>query len=526
MSKLSNFIRNLLRFELLPADPADLVQGDLFANGPDTTLRYHNGTSASRLVTASHSATLTNKTVVVSANTITTAASGNLSSVELNAALAELQSDIDTRQTAGNYITALTGDVTAAGPGSAVSAIGANKVTSAMIRQSVALALVGNSTNATANVADITAGTDGNIMRRNGTTLGFGSINLALTAAVGSSILPLANGGTGAALVAANGAIPYSTGTVMALLAPGSSGQVLLSGGAGAPTWGSSLTNPMTTRGDVITGAASGVAQRLALGAAGTRLRSDGTDAVWSMGTNASYSSATTMGADVELAVCSAASAAFTLTLPTVVANKQIRIIKDSTVDTTFNQITLGAVTTLNTPGEVVTLLGIGSAWVVVHRAYPEVATSYTPVIKGSTSDPTRAASGSEKCTWTRKGMYIMIQYNYTQTATTSAANGSGTYIFGLPSGLTYNSAVINADTTQAKNVLMGSVYAAPTSATEATGVPFFYTNGSTIVGIALTLSVETGGVSQLLGSTYGQFATNAALTFSFTAMVPITGWN
>ena len=40
---------------------------------------------------------LTNKTIVVSSNTITTAASGNLAATELNAALDELQDDIDTR---------------------------------------------------------------------------------------------------------------------------------------------------------------------------------------------------------------------------------------------------------------------------------------------------------------------------------------------------------------------------------------------------------------------------------------------
>jgi hypothetical protein len=44
-------------------------------------------------------ATLANKTIVVANNTITTAASGNLTSTSLNEALAELQSDIDTRVT-------------------------------------------------------------------------------------------------------------------------------------------------------------------------------------------------------------------------------------------------------------------------------------------------------------------------------------------------------------------------------------------------------------------------------------------
>lgn len=49
--------------------------------------------------------TLTNKTVVVASNTITTAASGNLTSTELNAALSELQADIDTRFDASSDVT-------------------------------------------------------------------------------------------------------------------------------------------------------------------------------------------------------------------------------------------------------------------------------------------------------------------------------------------------------------------------------------------------------------------------------------
>lgn len=43
--------------------------------------------------------TLSNKTIIVSQNTITTAASGNLTSTSLNPALAELQADIDLRAT-------------------------------------------------------------------------------------------------------------------------------------------------------------------------------------------------------------------------------------------------------------------------------------------------------------------------------------------------------------------------------------------------------------------------------------------
>jgi hypothetical protein len=54
----------------------------------------------------------------------------------------------------------------------------------------------------------------------------------------------LAYGGTGSALTAAPGAVPYSTASGMGLSLAGTSGQILVSGGTGSPTWvsGSTLT--------------------------------------------------------------------------------------------------------------------------------------------------------------------------------------------------------------------------------------------------------------------------------------------
>lgn len=79
-------------------------------------------------------------------------------------------------------------------------------------------------------------------------------------------ILAMANGGTGAALVAANGAIPYSSATDIALLAAGASGQLFQSGGVGAPHW-TTPTYPSAS------------------GTAGKILRSDGTNNVYSTST-------------------------------------------------------------------------------------------------------------------------------------------------------------------------------------------------------------------------------------------------
>ena len=72
------------------------------------------------------------------------------------------------------------GDITLSG---STFTIANNAVSNAKIRQSSGLSVVGNSTNATANVADIT-GTAGQVLRVSGTTLGFGAIDVSSTSAV------------------------------------------------------------------------------------------------------------------------------------------------------------------------------------------------------------------------------------------------------------------------------------------------------------------------------------------------------
>lgn len=87
---------------------------------------------------------------------------------------------------------ALTGDVTTSA-GAVVTTIGANKVTRAMQAQGAALSVIGVTGSATANVADI-AGTANQVLRLNsaGTSLAFGAVNLASSAAVTGN-LPVAN---------------------------------------------------------------------------------------------------------------------------------------------------------------------------------------------------------------------------------------------------------------------------------------------------------------------------------------------
>lgn len=74
--------------------------------------------------------------------------------------------------------------------------VATNGITDALLRQSTALSVIGRSANSTGNVADISAGTDNQVLRRSGTSVGFGAVNLASTDAVTGS-LAVGNGGTG-----------------------------------------------------------------------------------------------------------------------------------------------------------------------------------------------------------------------------------------------------------------------------------------------------------------------------------------
>lgn len=87
----------------------------------------------------------------------------------------------------------LSGDVTSV---QFATTISTNAVTNSKFRQSGPTSLVGNATASTANVADITATADNQVMRRSGGLLAFGSIDISQSNTVGTSILGQANGGT------------------------------------------------------------------------------------------------------------------------------------------------------------------------------------------------------------------------------------------------------------------------------------------------------------------------------------------
>jgi YD repeat-containing protein len=103
----------------------------------------------------------------------------------------------------------------------------ANGGTSANTRQGAINALVGTQT---AN----------RVLRSDGTNSALAQV--ALTTDV-TGTLPIANGGTNSTAAAVAGAVVYSTSTAYAVTAAGTTGQVLTSAGASAPTWSNLPTN-------------------------------------------------------------------------------------------------------------------------------------------------------------------------------------------------------------------------------------------------------------------------------------------
>jgi hypothetical protein len=115
-----------------------------------------------------------------------------------------------------------------------------------------------------------------------------------------SSILPIANGGTNATATPTSGAVAYGTGTAYAFTSAGTSGQVLQSNGASAPTWVNLSTLGVSTFSAGTTGFTPSSATSGAVTLAGTLATTNGGTGLTSFAANgvvyASSSSALTTG--------------------------------------------------------------------------------------------------------------------------------------------------------------------------------------------------------------------------------------
>ncbi len=111
--------------------------------------------------------------------------------------------------------------------------------------------LYANTTTTFAKLADVATG---NALISGGVSTAPSWGKIGLTTHV-SGTLPIANGGTNATATPTAGAVAYGTGAAYDFTAVGTSGQVLTSAGAGAPTWTSLTSAPITKTADFTVGA-------------------------------------------------------------------------------------------------------------------------------------------------------------------------------------------------------------------------------------------------------------------------------
>jgi trimeric autotransporter adhesin len=139
------------------------------------------------------------------------------------------------------------------------------------------LSVVGNPTNVSGASSDITAGSDYQVLRRSGTTLGFGSIDISQSAVVGSSILAGANGGTGVAntgkTITLGGNLTTSGAFASTFTMTGVTGVTFPTSGTLATTGGANI--PSIAQGDLLYGSATNVLSALAKDANATRYLSN-----------------------------------------------------------------------------------------------------------------------------------------------------------------------------------------------------------------------------------------------------------
>lgn len=209
----------------------------------------------------------------VNAKGLITAAS-NLSIQISTSQVTNLVSDLAAKQATGNYITALTGDVTAAGPGSAAASLVATSNSTLTTLSALSLPGAQVAGNIAGNAANITASSNATL-----TTLS----SLALPTSQLTGLVAVTQGGTGLGTLTANNVILGNGTSTPSFVAPGPSGNVLTSNGS---TWTSAPPGTPPFLATRVSYVASG--QTITPGGVGQQVAFDTVDydtlSAWSLG--------------------------------------------------------------------------------------------------------------------------------------------------------------------------------------------------------------------------------------------------
>lgn len=208
----------------------------------------------------------------------------------VNGVTSSIQTQLNGKQASGNYITALTGDITASGPGSVAATLATVNSNVGSFGSSTAIPSFtvngkGLITAASTNVVVAPAGTlTGTTLASNIVTSSLTSVGTIASGVWNGTVIDVAHGGTGLATLTANNVILGNGTSTPNLVAPSTSGNILTSNGT---TWTSAV--PAAAAAGTLTGttlAANVVTSSLTtVGTIGTGVWNGTTIAVASGGT-------------------------------------------------------------------------------------------------------------------------------------------------------------------------------------------------------------------------------------------------
>lgn len=330
-----------------------------------------------------------------------------------------------------------------------------------------------------------------------------------------------------ATIAAANTTSSYS---IKLPASQGATSTVPQNDGSGNLSWASVLTNPMTTGGDIIYGAASGVPTRLANGSVNQYLKSNGGTAAPTWDTIRSNITSQTSNYSAlvtdDVILVSGATFAVTLFDPTVNQGRQLKIKKTDAV--LGNVITISPFASetidgnssvrLNTLNEEYTLVSDGTNWQILsHYTSTAWTNPQLNVITATTSNPSKGTVFVDKLWWRRVGDSAEIRIEYRQT--TGGTAGSGDYLFAIPSGLVIDINKVTLNGTVGTGLFTNTLGVASSSNGGAAS-PVLAVTGFNTTNVRLW----SGNSAAFINSGLNQLSSvNVSYTAAFT--VPIDGW-
>lgn len=493
---------------------------------------------------------VTNGSGVLSSSSVTATELGYVSGVT-----SAIQTQLNGKQASGNYITALTGDATAAGPDSAaltlatvngnvgsftnasltVNAKGLITAASSGSAPEVPLTF---STGLTRTVNTVTVNTSQNIatlsnLTSNGfvkTSGGVGTLSIdTSTYLTGNQTITLSGdiSGSGTTAITTTIGAAKVTNAMLAglidLTTKVTGALPIANGGTGQTTANPAFNalSPLTTKGDVLT--YSTVNARLGVGSNNQVLTADSSQTTgikWASAPSpvlsvASKTANYTITTSDNIVLGDSSGGTFTLTLPTAVGNTNLYTLKkiDSTatavsIATTSSQ-TIDGITTaaLTSQYESLQLYSDGSNWQVLVRRIPSVWVAYTPTLVGF-GTATNVAFYSR-----RVGDSLEIQGFFTAGTTTAT---TATISMG------YNGTAGNVSASTVTPAQTGANYSA---------VGYYASNSNLSAPVMIVASTDTvlhlgimGSAASGLTPITGANISNSQ-NVSLWARIPINGW-